>query len=138
MCPPQSAIMPRKLKKAPAKPKGSDGGGKKKAPGVTDKNLNDAQWRSSVAKQFVAQCFIDEVISRDEDEEMDSKDIFDNLFKGRPGFANFPYNKDIYDDRLKRHRAAINQRADWAAFDEMAFVEDRKKHPERLKDSKGR
>jgi len=99
------------------------------------KNLNDAVWLTSDAKKVMAQCFIDGILPLDS--ELDSKDIYDSLFSNHASFADFPYDKELYDGRLTRLRDGVKARQDWAAYDAAALMKDRKKHPERMFNSKG-
>ena len=60
----------------------------KATPGKTNKNLNDAKWRTSDAKKVVAQAFIDGIIplELEPDIPLNTKDTFDSLFKNHPDF----------------------------------------------------
>jgi len=130
MAPPRRARA-SKAKEAKAKAKAT--------PGKTNKNLNDAKWRTSDAKKVVAQAFIDGIIPLElkPDTLLDTKDIFDSLFKDHPDFKDFPYEKDAYDGRFERIRSAIHQRLEWADLDSAALKKDRRVHPERKYNSKG-
>jgi len=105
----------------------------------TPASLNDADWKQSAAKEFVAQCFIDEVLPLDKAElgELDIEDIYDNLFAPRDEFKNFPFRDDLHAARLERLRDAISRRQCWAASDHVALVNDRKIFPTRTHNSKG-
>lgn len=104
-------------------------------PGQTDKNLNDAKWFGSAAKDVMAQDFIDEILPLEG--PLDSKDIFQNLYAGHPDFKDFPYEKDIYDGRLKNLQKAVRTRRDNAMMDAAALVHDRKKFPSCSHNDKG-
>ena len=108
---------------------------RKLKPGETDKNLNDAKWFGSVAKDIIAQDFIDEILPLEG--SLNSKDIFDSLYAGHPDFKDFPYEKKIYDGRLASLQKAVRTRRDNAMMDAAALVKDRQKFPCRSHNTKG-
>lgn len=90
--------------------------------------LNGALWRFSDARQIIAQDIVDGIIPLDDD-DFDSQDLFENLWSHKQAFANFPYDKDRYDDRIKSMQRQVKGAQDWAFTDHAALMKDRLKYP---------
>lgn len=107
----------------------------KKRLGKTDKNLNDAAWFGSKAKDIMAQDFIDEILPLEG--PINSKDVYDALYADHPDFADFPYDKTLYDGRFQRIQMAVRKQKDFAILDEAALRKDRNVYPIRSHNAKG-
>ena len=75
----------------------------------------------------MAQDILDELIPLDGD--IDSKEIYDRLYKDHPFFKDFPYNKPRYDERIKSTIVAVKRTYKWAAYDNKAVAKDLEKYP---------
>jgi hypothetical protein len=69
--------------------------------------LNNAVWRTSKAKQLVAQDIIDNEIPLVG--PFDVEEVFNRLYAGHTFFQNFPFDKDRYKDRIERLRNAMSK-----------------------------
>jgi hypothetical protein len=98
-------------------------------------SLNRAEWRTSKAKDLVAQDIIDGNIPLEGD--INPEEIFQRLYADNPLFSNFPFDKTRYKDRIERLRNAIGRLQHWAAFDSEKVLEDIAKHTPHNKNIRG-
>lgn len=97
--------------------------------------LNDAKWKTSKAKEKMAQDMIDGKIPLEG--KIDSKEIYDRLYAKNTLFKDFPYDKVRYDRRMKTLRGAILRLQHWADYDNKAIVEDLQKYPKKATNIRG-
>lgn len=105
---------------------------KKQRPPAT---LNRADWRTSKAKQLVAQDVIDGLIPMEG--EIDVEAIFNEHYVGHSFFKDFPFDKIRYKDRFTSIQKAVKKHKDWAQCDSEKFLQDRALHPPADKNIRG-
>jgi DNA-binding MarR family transcriptional regulator len=89
--------------------------------------LNGADWRTSEAKQLVAQDIIDGEIPMEGHIDVDK--IFHRLYEGHKFFNNFPFDETRYKSLIESLRKAIKRLKHWADYDSNKVLEDLAKHP---------
>jgi len=112
-----------KPKKPPPKPEKEP----KPKPDRPPATLNGAVWRTSEAKQLMAQDIIDKLVPIEG--VIDSEELYNRMYVNQPEFKNFPFDKVRYDGRIDRLRAAIKRLKYWAVYDAAAVARDRALHP---------
>ena len=90
-------------------------------------SLNGAKWIASDARKLMAQDIIDGFIPTEG--KINSKEIYDTLYRDHPFFANFPFDKVRYDNRLKTLRNQVGSFKRWADFDSKAIEHDLQIYP---------
>ena len=98
--------------------------------------LNGALWRFSDARQILAQDLIDGVVPLEGD--VDSEDLYNNLWADKAAFANFPFDRERYDDRIKSMRQQVKGAQDSAALDHANLMKDCLKYPARATNIQGK
>jgi hypothetical protein len=84
--------------------------------------LNNAVWRTSKAKQLVAQDIIDGEIPAEGDYAQD--EVFERLYKDHAFFVDFPYDYEHYKARIDRLRKAVTKLKHWSQYDSAKVLED--------------
>lgn len=108
---------------------------------LNKKNDKPPPWGSSEAKKIIVQHFIDEVIPLDED--LDTEDLYDNLYRGTKAFVDYPFDKEnkdhrsLWKDRFERIQVIVQRYHDRAVIDELALDHDLKIHPLSMQDCRG-
>ena len=98
----------------------ADGDGTTKAKKIT--------WRSSEAKQIMAQDMMDGLIPVDEPIRNPER-MYNTMYGDRPEFATFPYNHNV-PGRIARLQATVNKMGSVARSDSEAFLRDRARNPQ--------
>lgn len=116
---------------APPRPRKAAPPMKKRPPAC----LNNADWKTSKAKLLVSQDIIDGLIPVEG--AFDVEELFNAYYKNHEFFANFPFDKTRYNDRINRLRKAIGNLRHWSIADDAALKADRQIYPANSKNVRG-
>ena len=98
-------------------------------------SLNKADWKTSKAKQVVAQDIIDGVIPMKG--KFDSFSLCDRYCASNEWFRNFPFDQTRCDSRIKSLQETVGTLKKRAEHDSKEITKDLQKHPPKDKNARG-